>query len=69
LTATWAEGSKPFSSPAIVAGNPSGSNNVIRPTPLSPRLKARANASRPFPLGDRHPMPVTTTRRALTRRF
>ncbi len=55
----WAR--KPLSSPAIVAGRPSGSKSDTRPTPLDPARSARAKASRPFPFGARQPMPVTTT--------
>ena len=63
LALMWSAGSKPFSSPAMVAGNPSGSNREMRPMPLLPSASPRANASRPFPLGDRHPSPVIATRR------
>ena len=69
FAAMCAVGSKPLSSPAIVAGSPSGSKSEMRPTPLRPRASARANASRPFPLGERHPIPVTATRRRATAGF
>src|SRR5262245_35911130 len=55
-------GSNPVTSAAICDGSPAGSNFVIRPTALTPRVICRQKASTPIPAGATTPRPVTTTR-------
>src|SRR5678816_3735475 len=61
--AIHSDGSKFLTSPAIRVGNAEASKWVIGPIPERPLTMPSQLLSRPFPTGDRMPIPVTTTRR------